>query len=102
MPSHLDLFEMFGKTLCFFHVAISTFKRNYGATIELSAPSPSQGRTRLRCFVFNFFFSCVQGGRAIARARAGTRSRLHLGAINRAPSYKHFPCEERHPESDNR
>ena len=42
------------------------------------------------------------GGPAIARARAGTRPKLHLGAINRAPSNKHFPCEERHPESDSR
>ena len=32
----------------------------------------------------------------------GTRPGLHLRAINRAPSNKHFPIGEQHPESDNR
>ena len=41
-------------------------------------------------------------GRAMARARAGTRYWLPLRAINRASSNKYFPCVERHPESDNR
>ena len=38
----------------------------------------------------------------IARAHADTRPWLQLRAINLAPSNKHVPCGERHPESDNR
>ena len=48
------------------------------------------------------FARAFSGGRAIARARAGTRPRLRLGAINHAPSNKHFLCVERDQESDNR